>query len=173
MTDEFEDRAARAVSQWRREFPDWDVRPMEALGRLGETAAVIGRDYLSPLFARFGLQPGEFDVLAALRRSGAPYELTPTNLFNVTMMSSGGMTARLDRLERMGFVERRPNPDDRRGILVRLTDPAIDLIERVVPEHLANQTRLTACLTADELATLSALLKKLLGHARSGADLNG
>ena len=165
MTDKFEDRADRAVSQWLREFPDWDLRPMETLGRLNETTLVIERDHLTPLFARHGLQLGEFDVLAALRRSGPPYEMTPTNLFDITMMSSGGMTARLDRLERMGHIARRPNPDDRRGILVRLTDPAIDLIEQIVPEHLANQTRLTDCLTADELATLSALLKKLLRHA--------
>ncbi|WP_208539346.1 MarR family winged helix-turn-helix transcriptional regulator [Algihabitans albus] len=161
------DRAARAVAQWRREFPDWDLRPMEVLGRLSETAAVIERNHLAPLFAAFGLQPGEFDVLASLRRSGAPYEMTPTQLFEITMLSSGGMTARIDRLERMGFVARRHNPEDRRGILVSLTPTGRDLIERAVPEHLANQTRLTAVLTAEELCDLSALLKKLLRHAQA------
>lgn len=161
------DRASLAVSQWGAEFPDWDLAPMEALGRLSETAAVITRDHLAPLFAEFGLQPGEFDVLAALRRSGAPYELTPTGLFDITMMSSGGMTARLDRLEKMGLVARRPNPQDRRGVLVGLTEAGIALIERAVPEHLANQARLTSCLTARELATLAALLKKLLRHAET------
>ncbi|WP_299391316.1 MarR family winged helix-turn-helix transcriptional regulator [Pelagibius sp.] len=161
------DRAARAVAQWGGEFPDWDLRPMEALGRLAETALVISRDHLSPVFAQFGLQPGEFDVLAALRRSGKPYELTPTDLFDITMMSSGGMTARLDRLERMGYIARRPNPEDRRGTLVRLTDSGLSLVERAVPEHLANQARLTACLSDAELARLSALLKKLLKHAQN------
>lgn len=161
------DRAARAVAQWRREYPDWDLRPMEALGRLSETAAVIEREHLAPLFAAFGLQPGEFDVLASLRRAGAPYEMTPTQLFEITMLSSGGMTARLDRLERAGLVARRPNPEDRRGVLVGLTPSGRELIERAVPEHLANQTRLTAGLSAEELADLSALLRKLLRHAQA------
>lgn len=167
MTTQQTDRAARAVAQWKAEFPDWDLRPMEMLGRLRESAAVITRDYMVPVFAEFGLQDGEFDVLAALRRSGAPYELTPTNLFEITMMSSGGMTARLDRLERMGLVARRPNPDDRRGTLVHLTDAGIDLIERALPAHIANQARLTDCLSGSELRRLSGLLEKLLHHANA------
>jgi DNA-binding MarR family transcriptional regulator len=163
------DRAARAVAQWATEFPDWELAPMEALGRLGETATIIDTRHISPLFAEYGLQRGEFDVLAALRRSGAPYELTPSRLFEITMSSSGGMTARLDRLEKMGHVERRPNPDDRRGVLVRLTPSAVELIETVTPAHLANEARLTSCLTADELSQFSGLLKKLLRHAEQTA----
>ncbi|MBT5649427.1 MAG: MarR family transcriptional regulator [Rhodospirillaceae bacterium] len=163
------DRAARAVAQWATEFPDWELAPMEALGRLGETATIIDTRHISPLFAEYGLQRGEFDVLAALRRSGAPYELTPSRLFEITMSSSGGMTARLDRLEKMGHVERRPNPDDRRGVLVRLTPSAVELIETVTPAHLANEARLTSCLTADELSQFSGLLKKLLRHAEETA----
>jgi DNA-binding MarR family transcriptional regulator len=163
------DRAARAVAQWATEFPDWELAPMEALGRLGETATIIDTRHISPLFAEYGLQRGEFDVLAALRRSGAPYELTPSRLFEITMSSSGGMTARLDRLEKMGHVERRPNPDDRRGVLVRLTPSAVELIETVTPAHLANEARLTSCLKADELSQFSGLLKKLLRHAEETA----
>lgn len=163
------DRAARAVAQWATEFPDWELAPMEALGRLGETATIIDTRHISPLFVEYGLQRGEFDVLAALRRSGAPYELTPSRLFEITMSSSGGMTARLDRLEKMGHVERRPNPDDRRGVLVRLTPSAVELIETVTPAHLANEARLTSCLTADELSQFSGLLKKLLRHAEETA----
>lgn len=163
------DRAARAVAQWATEFPDWGLAPMEALGRLGETATIIDTRHISPLFAEYGLQRGEFDVLAALRRSGAPYELTPSRLFEITMSSSGGMTARLDRLAKMGHVERRPNPDDRRGVLVRLTPSAVELIETVTPAHLANEARLTSCLTADELSQFSGLLKKLLRHAEETA----
>lgn len=162
-----QDRAARAVAQWQQEHPDWDLRPMELLGRLRETAAIVGRDHQNPLYARFDLQPGEFDVLATLRRSGAPYELTPTDLFEATMTSSGGMTARLDRLEKRDLIERLPNPRDRRGTLVRLTKTAVALINTVVPEHLANQTQLTSALTEKEVETLSALLKKLLGHAKA------
>jgi DNA-binding MarR family transcriptional regulator len=79
------------------------------------------------------------------------------------------MTARLDRLEKMGRVERRPNPDDRRGVLVRLTPSAVELIETVTPAHLANEARLTSCLTADELSQFSGLLKKLLRHAEKTA----
>lgn len=164
-----QDRATRAVAQWAVEFPEWNLQPMEALGRLGETATVINTRHLAPVFAKFGLQRGEFDVLAALRRSGAPYELTPSRLFEITMSSSGGMTARLDRLEKMGHVERRPNPDDRRGVLVRLTSSAVDLIETVTPAHLANEARLTDCLTGKELSQLSGLLKKLLRHAEETA----
>ncbi len=163
------DRAARAVAQWATEFPDWELAPMEALGRLGETATIIDTRHISPLFAEYGLQRGEFDVLAALRRSGAPYELTPSRLFEITMSSSGGMTARLDRLAKMGHVERRPNPDDRRGVLVRLTPSAVELIETVTPAHLANEARLTSCLKADELSQFSGLLKKLLRHAEETA----
>ncbi|MGB0632706.1 MAG: MarR family winged helix-turn-helix transcriptional regulator [Alphaproteobacteria bacterium] len=165
------DRAERAVAQWRAEFPDWNLLPMEVLGRLGETSDVIRRDHLAPLFASYGLQAGEFDVLAALRRSGKPFEMTPTELFDITMMSSGGMTARLDRLEKAGLVKRRPNPDDRRGVLVGLTGKAVKLIDRAVPEHLANQKRLTAALTQTELRTLSKLLKKLLTHAEEKRGL--
>lgn len=161
------DRAEHAVSQWRQEYPDWDLSPMEVLGRLSETAAVISGRHLAPLFGEFGLQSGEFDVLATLRRSGPPYELTPTELFEATMMSSGGMTARLDRLERRDLIERRPNPADRRGVLVRLTKHGESIIERALPEHLANEARLTACLSSKELRTLSNLLKKLLRHALS------
>lgn len=164
MKQENDDRAARAVAQWKREFPDWNLGPMEMLGRLRESAAVITRDYMVPVFAEFGLQDGEFDVLAALRRSGSPYELSPTDLFEITMMSSGGMTARLDRLERMGLVARRPNPADRRGTLVHLTDKGIELIERALPAHIANQERITGCLSATELKQLSGLLGKLLHH---------
>lgn len=166
----YQDRASRAVAQWKTEFPDLALEPMEMLGRLRESAAVITRDYMIPVFAEFGLQDGEFDVLAALRRSGAPYELTPTNLFEITMMSSGGMTARLDRLEKMELVARRPNPEDRRGTLVRLTDKGIALIERALPAHVANQARITETLSADELKTLSDLLGKLLRHVNSAED---
>ena len=123
------DRAALAAAQWKRELPGLDVGAMEVIGRLNETAIVIGRDYLEPVFARHGLQRGEFDVLATLRRSGAPFALTPTDLYQATMLSSGGMTARLDKLEKAGLIARRPNPDDRRGTIVVLTEPGRKVTE--------------------------------------------
>ena len=156
------DRAAFAVSQWRREMPELDLRAMEVLGRLSQLALVIRRDHLVPVFAEFGLQDGEFDVLATLRRAGAPFEMTPTELYNDTMLSSGGMTARLDRLEKAGLVERRPNPADRRGTLVALTDKGRDLIERALPAHSANETRILSGLGEAEQEKLGALMAKLL-----------
>jgi DNA-binding MarR family transcriptional regulator len=163
------DRAAFAVSQWEKELPGADYRPMALLGRLAEAALVVHRDRLEPLFAEFGLQGGEFDVLATLRRSGAPYQLTPTVLFEATMMSSGGMTARLDRLEKSGWVERKRNPADRRGTLVELTVAGKDLIEKVLMAHIANETGIVGHLNAAEQETLSGLLAKLLQGVRGGS----
>ena len=162
------DRAAFAISQWRQEMPELDLRAMEVLGRLSELALVIRRDHLVPLFAEFGLQDGEFDVLAALRRSGAPFRMTPTELYGVTMLSSGGMTARLDRLEKSGLIERLPNPADRRGTLVQLSDKGRDLIERALPAHSANETRILAPLTDEEQKQFGRLMAKLLAGIQSG-----
>ena len=104
------DRADLAVQQWARERPDLRSLPMALFGRLNEAAERVMREHMNPLFARAGLQSGEFDVLATLRRSGAPYTLSPTQLYEAAMISSGGMTDRLDRLERAGLVVRRPDP---------------------------------------------------------------
>ena len=111
------DRASRAAAQWAVQRPELDMLPMEVLGRLNEASQLVVRERQTPLFARYGLQHGEFDALATLRRSGAPEGLTPTALFEAAMMSSGGMTARIDRLEKAGLVERRPHPTDRRATL--------------------------------------------------------
>ncbi|MEE9389461.1 MAG: MarR family transcriptional regulator [Paracoccaceae bacterium] len=156
------DRAATATAQWRQEIPGHDYGPMEVLGRLAEVAQVINQTHLTPVFARFGLQPGEFDVLATLRRSGAPYRLSPTQLFKATMMSSGGMTARLDRLETAGLVMRSPCPKDRRSTQVGLTAKGTALVEQALLAHLENETRLTAALTKAEQQQLGQLLARLL-----------
>lgn len=160
------DRAQIAVEQWRRELPDVDLLPMEVLGRLAEAAHLVGRNHLEPLFAEFGLQRGEFDVLATLRRSGKPYALTPTQLYAATMVSSGGMTNRLDRLERAGLIERGPNPDDRRGTLVAISPQGLDLIDRAVPAHLKNEEAVVSSLSAEERAQLNGLLGKLIEAVR-------
>lgn len=162
------DRAETALMQWRRERPDLgDVFPMAVLGRLAEAALIISRDRLAPLFARFGLQAGEFDVLATLRRSGAPYELTPTTLYEAAMMSSGGMTNRLDRLEKEGLIERRRHPTDRRGSLVALTLKGLALMDRAIEEHLENERAIVSALSASEQSQLYDLLAKLLESART------
>lgn len=157
------DRAARAIEQWKRERPDLDVSPMAVLGRLNETSSLIARERLAPLFARFGLQSGEFDVLATLRRSGQPYALTPTELYEATMVTSGAMTNRLDRLEKAGLILRGPHPSDRRGIVVQLTGKGLALIDEAVAAHVANEHEILAGLSGPERETLAHLLGKLIG----------
>lgn len=170
MADDFPplDRAALAVAQWRRERPEIDPFPMEVLGRLAELAHLVARDRLLPLFARFGLQNGDFDVLATLRRSGSPYALTPTALYEATMISSGGMTARLDRLEKAGLILRDKHPTDRRGTLVTLTERGRATIDSVLPAHVENERAILAALSADEQAQLNGLLAKLLAGLDRG-----
>ncbi len=155
-------RAKLAMQQWHREKPELELLPMEVIGQLAEAAHLIGRGRLEPLFTRYGLQGGEFDVLATLRRSGAPFSLTPTELYNATMISSGGMTNRLDRLEKSGLVIRKPNPKDRRGTIVLLSKKGIELIDRLVPEHLANEHDILKVLSIDEQKMLNTLLTKLI-----------
>ena len=154
------------MEQWRHERPDLDVSPMGVIGRLNEASALIARDRLAPVFARFGLQSGEFDVLATLRRSGAPYALTPTELYEATMVTSGAMTARLDRLEKAGLIARAPHPEDRRGVLVRLTDKGRELIDEAVTAHVENERRILAGLTEKEQEVLIELLEKLITAAK-------
>lgn len=156
------DRATKAAAQWAQERPDLDTGPMVLLGRLKEAALMISRDRLNPVFATFALQPGEFDVLATLRRSGAPHALTPTDLYEAAMISSGSMTNRIDRLEKAGLVERRPNPADKRGTLVALTGEGLATIDRAVGAHVENQHAILSGLSAGEQAQLSALLARLL-----------
>lgn len=156
------DRASRAAAQWAVQRPELDMLPMEVLGRLNEASQLVVRERQTPLFARYGLQHGEFDALATLRRSGAPEGLTPTALFEAAMMSSGGMTARIDRLEKAGLVERRPHPTDRRATLVRLTDKGFELIESIMPSHEETARDILAPLSLDEQKTLNALLARLI-----------
>ncbi|WP_421724248.1 MarR family winged helix-turn-helix transcriptional regulator [Bauldia sp.] len=156
------DRAELAYRQWRKARPDLDPYPMALLGRLNEASSVIMRDRLAPVFASFGLQPGEFDVLATLRRSGAPFALAPTALYAATMISSGGMTNRIDKLERAGLVERRANLADRRGTLVALTKKGRALIDKAVVVHIDNERAVLAALSEAEQTQLDGLLKKLI-----------
>jgi DNA-binding MarR family transcriptional regulator len=155
-------RAAQAVKQWRKERPDLDARPMAVLGALSEAANLVSKERLAPVFARFGLQSGEFDVLATLRRSGSPYALTPTALYEATMVTSGAITNRLDRLENSGLISRAPHPGDRRGVVVQLTDKGRALIDEAVTAHVANEHQILSGLTKEEQDTLAKLLAKLV-----------
>lgn len=163
------DRAELAAGQWAQERPDLDTSPMILLGRLAEAALRTARDHLNPLFAEHGLQPGEFDVLATLRRSGAPHALTPTDLYEAAMISSGSMTNRIDRLEKAGLVERRPNPADKRGTLVALTADGLNLIDALIALHVANQHNVVSGLDLREQEILSELLAKLLATTKTSA----
>lgn len=146
---------------WKRERPDVDIAPLVLLGRLLRAASVADAE-LGRGLAGFDLQPGWFDLLAALRRAGEPFELHPTQLMSATMLSSGGMTKRLDRLVEAGLVARRPDPADRRATLVRLTARGRKTIDKALPVHIGNEERLLAALNAKDRKALDGLLRKLL-----------
>jgi len=147
--------------QWQRERPDLDVSPMGIIGRMGRLAKHLERA-IQETFSDFGLNVGEFDVLATLRRSGQPYQLSPTQLFNTLMVSSGTMTHRIDRLEQAELVKRIPDPGDRRGTLIQLTNKGFNVIEKAVEAHVANEHHLLSVLEEAERKVLAQLLRKLL-----------
>lgn len=155
------DEIDRIVGEWNRTRPDLDVSPTHTLQRITRVALLQGASF-AEVFARYGVSFGEYLVLAALRRAGPPYRMNPTTLFNSVILSSGAMTNRLDRLEEMGLVERLPDPADRRGRLVALTDRGRELVDSAVVDHLANEERLLSGLDADERDQLATLLRKLL-----------
>ncbi|EWH03002.1 MarR family winged helix-turn-helix transcriptional regulator [Halomonas sp. BC04] len=154
-------RVKQAIAQWQQEMPDLDLLPMEVVGYL-KTTQQLTQERLQAFFKEYGLQAGEFDVLATLRRSGPPYRLGPTQLFETLMISSGGMTSRLDRLEKAGLIARSPNPEDRRGTLVSLTEKGMALMAEMIPRHVANEASMLTALSREEQQALSELLSKLL-----------
>lgn len=157
------DHVDRLLEQWRLVRPDLELGPMGTFGRLGRALAHATRS-IEEVFGRHGLTIGEFDVLAALRRSGDPHVMTPTALSRLLMLSPAGMTNRIDRLEAAGLVERRSDPDDRRSSLVVLTDEGRILVDTAVTDHVANEADLLSGLTAAEQRSLDQLLRKLLAH---------
>ncbi len=161
MTTENPDAVDRIAEQGARERPDLDVSPMMVVGRLHRVADLLDQE-LRTVFAQADLGNGDFDVLAALRRSGAPYQLTPTELAGTTMVTSGAVTKRVDRLIQQGLVERKVSETDGRGRLVGLTQKGRELQEWLHPQHLANEDRLLAPLDTDERRQLAHLLSKLL-----------
>ena len=155
------DAIDRLMAQWKRERPDLDADAMGTVGRVNRVVQVL-TPRVEAVMKRHGLNIGEFDVLASLRRSGEPYRLSPTALHSALLVSSGAMTNRLDRLEERGLIERLPDPADRRAIQVALTDAGRELIEEAVTEHVDNLQRLLAPLTRAERDELDRLAKKLL-----------
>ena len=163
-----EDQVDRILAEWRRERPDLNTAPMGLFGRL-HRAAQLSDAALWTQLVRRDLQPGWFDLLAALRRAGRPYELNPTQLMRATMLSSGGTTKRLDRLAEAGLVERRPDPSDRRGVLVRLTPKGKAVIDKAVEAHVANEERLLRSLGPADRRALDGLLRRLLADLEHGS----
>ncbi|WP_308014842.1 MarR family winged helix-turn-helix transcriptional regulator [Nocardia coffeae] len=155
------DRVDAIVDQWHRERPDLDAEVMGVVGRLSRVVQ-LGSGRVEATHRRHGLQRGEFDVLAALRRSGEPFEVTPSALADTLMLSRAGMTSRVDRLERAGFVQRVADPADRRSLRVALTPTGLALIDTVVADHIATEQQLITPLTTRERAELDHLLRKLL-----------
>lgn len=151
------DHVARLIEQWRRERPDLDVSPMGVIGRLHRLGDRLRVEILQ-VYGRYGLGEGEFDVLATLRRQGAPYELAPGELARHTMVTTGAITKRLDRLERDGLVVRRGNATDGRGRIVGLSDAGLRVIDEAFAEHMRNEARLISVLTPSERAELERLL---------------
>lgn len=155
-----EDLIARAVQDWARERADLDTRPMELFARLGRTYRLANSEIEQTLSA-FGLTVSAMDVLLALRRSGEPYRLTPSDLAAVSLLTSGGVTFRLDKLEEAGLIRRVPSTRDRRVVWAELTDEGVALADDVVTAHVANEGRLLAGMDPDEIATLRSLLARL------------
>ena len=160
MADDL-DHVARIQEQWRRERPDLDVAPQGLYGRLHRLADRL-RDELDVEFRRFGLGEGEFDVLAALRRAGAPYELAAGELARHTMVTTGAATKRIDRLEAAGLVSRRVSDDDARARVIALTHAGKRVIDDAFTAHMGNEHRLMAVLSKQERQDLERLLKKWL-----------
>lgn len=155
------DEVDRIVLAWRRERPDLDVGPLEVLSRVTRLARHLDRAR-SAAFARHDLETWEFDVLAALRRSGEPYRLSPGQLVAQTMVTSGTMTNRIDRLAGRGLVRRLPDPDDGRGVMVRLEDGGRRLADAALADLLQIERNVLAVLDPGEHERLSGLLRALL-----------
>ncbi|MFD7437232.1 MarR family winged helix-turn-helix transcriptional regulator [Streptomyces sp. NPDC059861] len=149
------------VGQWAAVRPDLDTRAMEVFGRIHRLSRTMD-DRMEKAYARFGVSRGEFDVLAALRRSGEPYTLSPRRLSAALMLTTGGMTGRLDKLERAGLLRRSPDPHDRRALQVTLTEQGLHLVEEALGTGLSVQTEALTALTPDQGDQLADLLRKLL-----------
>lgn len=160
------DRIDKITQQWERERPDLDINPMGLIGRLGNVAHHLTRE-MEKVFTQFGLNRSSFDVLATLRRAGAPYTLSPGDMLATLMVTSGTMTNRIDQLEKAGLVCRHTNPDDGRGFLVSLTPEGLSLINQLIEEHTKNQARLVAKLSEQEQQALNQLLRTFLASFES------
>jgi DNA-binding MarR family transcriptional regulator len=157
------DHVARIQAEWAAERPDVDTAPQGVIGRLHRIANQLTAE-LTLLYAKYGLTEGEFDVLAALRRAGAPYERAPGEIALHTMVTTGAVTKRVDRLEEAGLVDRRRSDADGRGRVVRLTPAGRQLIDKAFTAHMANERRLLSAFTPAETKQLEKLLTAWLAR---------
>lgn len=155
------DAVDRIAAQWRRERPDLDSDAKGITGRIVRLESLFQRRF-AEAFAELGMTEGDYGILAPLRRAGPPYQLTPAGLAKARMMSSGGLTPALDRLQQRGWIERAPNPDDRRSMLVRLTPAGKELIDQAMEAHIAAEHDLVRHLSPTKQRQLTTLLRELL-----------
>ncbi len=160
------DKVDEIKTQWNRARPDLDVAPMGLIGRLVRLSNHLS-SHMEQTFAQHGLNFASFDVLATLRRSGAPYQLSPGELLSTMMVTSGTMTNRIDQLAKAGLVMRKANPDDARSVKIALTEKGFGVIDAAVTAHVAKQVKLTECLSEREFAELNSLLSKYLSEFES------
>jgi len=163
------DEVDRLVAAWRRERPDVDVEPLEVLSRVSRLSRHLDLARREA-FGRHDLEPWEFDVLAALRRAGAPYTLSPGDLLKQNLVSSGTMTNRLDRLEKRGFLRREPDPHDRRGVRAVLTDEGRAAVDASLDDLLAQEREILAALGNDERVDLARMLRSLITPFDNASD---
>jgi len=158
---EVRDEVDDLVAGWRAERPDLDVEPLQVLSRVSRLSKHLDR-VRRTAFAAYGLEAWEFDVLSALRRQGPPYQLSPGSLLRATLVTSGTMTNRIDRLAEGGLVTRLPDPQDKRGVLVRLTDRGRAVADAALADLLGQERELLAGLDAADRQQLASLLRLLL-----------
>jgi DNA-binding MarR family transcriptional regulator len=159
--DHVGDHVDHLIEQWRQVLPGLDVAPMSVIARISRLCRMLERD-LETIYAEFGLNQAQFGVLAALRRSGPPYRLSPTALYNSLLITSGAATNRIERLTAAGLVRRVPDSSDGRSYLVALTPKGRRLTDRVVTVHYQRERELLAPLAPTERERLAGLLRELL-----------
>ena len=158
---ELRDEVDDIVAGWRAERPDLDLEPLQVLSRVSRLARHLDRARRAA-FAAHGLETWEFDVLSALRRQGSPYQLSPGALLRATLVTSGTMTNRIDRMAEGQLVRRLPDPLDKRGVLVQLTDRGRAVADAALTDLLRNERHLLAGLDPEDRGQLASLLRRLL-----------
>lgn len=162
------DHVDRVLEQWRTERPDIDPTPMGVVGRIKRASRLLERS-LGKNFAVHDLQAWEFDILATLRRSGTPYRLTAGALVDASIVTSGAITNRIDRLVARNLVTRETDPANRRSVLITLTDTGHQLIDRIVVDHVDHEKQLLMTLSSREQEQLARILRKLLTSLGDGS----